>query len=187
MVQTYASQKFGALERKSPIDYDASGPPIDGTGVLNMRAQPCVYLAGPILGWQYDEASAWRERAAQSLAPEIACYSPLRGKHLEHNNDSFSSSRTHGLLLSPKGIVTRDRLDMQRCDLVLANLQGATQPSIGTCVEFGWADAYRKPIVTVLPAGAGHPHDHVFIHQLSGYTTTSLDEAIALVRAILLP
>ena len=39
---------------------------------------------------------------------------------------------------------------MQRCDVVLMYLIGAKKVSIGTMIEAGWADAYRKPVVLVL-------------------------------------
>jgi hypothetical protein len=47
----------------------------------------------------------------------------------------------------PKGLTTRDRWDAMRCDVLLVNLLGATKVSIGTVLEFGWADAMDIPIV----------------------------------------
>ena len=45
-----------------------------------------------------------------------------------------------GLPVVVKGIVTRDRWDVAKADVVLMNLVGATQVSIGTMVELGWAE-----------------------------------------------
>jgi hypothetical protein len=39
-----------------------------------------VYLAGAISGHTYHEAQRWRNTVADSLAPQIECFSPLRCK-----------------------------------------------------------------------------------------------------------
>lgn len=64
--------------------------------------------------------------------------------------------------------------------------------SVGSCIELGWADAYRNPIVTVMDLAVdgalrANPHDHAMVRAVSGYIVPTLDEGIEIVRAILLP
>ena len=132
-----------------------------------------VYLAGPIAGLGYDETTDWRNVVTMELHP-IKCLSPMRGKeYLQgekqdvHNHVFMPGYET--AISGPKGIVSRDRFDVTRCDLVFMNLVrsnkdtdtlGANKVSIGTMVELGWADAYRKPVVVILDDN--NPHIHPF-------------------------
>jgi nucleoside 2-deoxyribosyltransferase len=85
-----------------------------------------------------------------------------------------------------KGITTRDRMDCMGRDIIIANFAGAKQVSIGTCIEFGWADAARKPVILVME-DEGNMHEHGMILEIAGYRVKTLDEAIELCRCILLP
>jgi nucleoside 2-deoxyribosyltransferase len=147
-----------------------------------------VYLSGPISGLRYAEAREWRDVAAESLAEEgIVALTPLRGKNFLEKIDGPLLKAGHPTkpLSTPKGIVTRDRWDAMRCDVMLVNLLGATDVTIGTMIEYGWADAARNPIITVMEP-EGNIHDHAFIREMSGYVVDTLEEGIAIAKAILL-
>ena len=135
-----------------------------------MSTRPSVYLAGPIAGLTYDEASSWHDEAtnaAASLGYEV--YSPMRGKEsLEKTNEvlRIDVSTNAGVIPSP---FPRDAMDVRRCDVVVANLLLSETASIGTMIELGMAYALGKFIVLVLPekakspfAGAGG-HYHPFL------------------------
>ena len=64
-------------------------------------------------------------------------------------------------------------------------LKEATEISIGTMIEYGWADAFRKPIITVME-NEGNVHDHNFVKELSGFVVEELDEGIFIAKSILL-
>lgn len=150
-----------------------------------------VYLAGPITGLSYDGAVDWREHAKLDLSiAGIAAYSPMRAKAYLWHVESFTADgdayKAISVLSSDRGIMTRDRWDATRCDLLLANLLGAERVSIGTVMEIAWADLARRPIVTVIEP-SGNPHDHGMIKEAIGFRVSTLDEALALIRAILLP
>jgi nucleoside 2-deoxyribosyltransferase len=147
--------------------------------------RPLVYLAGPIAGLTYDEAIDWRDEAKRLLAPEVAGLSPLRAKDFLRGTGVIGTTPYDHVLSSDKGIVARDRSDALRSDLILANFLDAPRSSIGTAVEFGWADAFRKPIVAVITPGSAH--DHPFLRQLAGWVVETLSDACALARTILLP
>jgi len=67
---------------------------------------------------------------------------------------------------------------------MLVNLLKAKKISIGTMVEYGWADSYRKPIITEMEK-EGNVHDHGFVKELSGYIVEDLDSGIKIAKAIL--
>lgn len=177
-----------------------------------MSRKPRVYLAGPITGLSYDGATDWRQAMKVSLGTlGIDGFSPLRAKDYLKDETSIDGSpsayqRKHPLS-SPKGIVTRDREDVRRADVVLMNLLGATRVSVGTMIELGWADAFRVPVVVVMEgatqyevgpaAGAGtdvkavgevaNPHAHAMVDQIAGYIVGTLGEALIVVKALVLP
>ena len=86
---------------------------------------------------------------------------------------------------SQSGINTRDRMDVARCHMMLVNLVGAKKVSIGSVVEIGWADAYRKPVVLVMEKN--NVHSHPMILGNVGFVTEDLDTGIAIAIAVLLP
>lgn len=148
-----------------------------------------VYLAGPIAGLSYRGCTDWRHTAAADLHPHgIAALSPLRGKEYLAHLESISSDGKEyahlGVLATPRGVMTRDRFDAMRCDVLLVNLLGAKKVSIGTVMEIAWADARRTPIVCAIE-DTGNPHEHMMISEALGFRVTTLAEALHVVKAIL--
>jgi len=152
-----------------------------------------VYLAGPISGLGYSDAVDWREDAIIALRESgIKGLSPMRAKEYLRTvqSDVGFSSTCHEYghlspLSGPRGIMTRDRFDATRCDVLLVNLLGAKKVSIGTVMEIAWADLKRTPIVTVIEADGSNVHEHCMVDQAIGFRTQSLSEAIHIVKAIL--
>lgn len=154
---------------------------------MNHRFQ--VYLAGPITGLTFSGATDWREAAKAELRPYgIHALSPMRAKEYPRDVKGPFSATCEGYgdlscMLSPRGIMTRDRFDATRCDALLVNLLGAKTVSIGTVMEIAWADAYRTPIVVAMEP-KGNPHEHAMIAEAIGFRVTTLEEALTVVRAI---
>ena len=146
-----------------------------------------VYLAGPITGLTFDGANDWRAEVQKRLKAPIVGLSPLRCKsYLAGIQSKLESLGYHGHPLStPQGITSRDRFDCQRADVVLFNFLGASQVSVGTCIEIGWADSARRPMVAVMEPG--NLHDHAIVRAAVPFIVGSLDEAVDLIHAILLP
>lgn len=152
-----------------------------------------VYLAGPITGLTYDDGADWRESVAADLADVgIEAFSPLRAKNYLREFGELQAGGSAGAnyvgvnpLSEPQGITTRDRFDTTGRDVVLANLVGAERVSIGTMIELGWADASRTPIILAMEPG--NIHAHAMVEAVAGYIVPTLDEAVAIVKAILLP
>lgn len=155
-----------------------------------------VYLAGPITGKTYGAATDWRESASAFLSQfGIETLSPMRGKDfiLSRLGNSEVLAQTYESPMSKqKAIVARDRHDVMACDAVLFNLlpyavteNGCTKASIGTCVEFGWCDAYRKLAVVVLDeSDKQNPHAHAFLKEIAAFIVPTLDEALEIIRVV---
>ena len=171
-----------------------------------MKEYKC-YLSGPITGLTYSNSIGWTDYARDQLAwtrynikgeldPKgkfeqtytgIIGYRPLRGKkHLDTNKPLPASLHGKHGLVTNKAIVSRDSYDVRTCDVMLVNLLGAKEKSIGTVSEIAWAWLLGKPIVLVME-DSGNCHEHGFILEMCGHQTTDLDEGIAIVKQILLP
>ena len=115
----------------------------------------------------YGDSTDWREYAKQELAKHgIVGISPMRAKEFLKDETRIEGSY-EPVIASQSGIVARDRFDVQSCNIMLSNLLGLEKITLGTMVEYGWADAFRKPIITVMEK-EGNPHDHPFIRELTG-------------------
>lgn len=77
---------------------------------------------------------------------------------------------------STKGLFGRDIFDVRQCDVLLANFEGASKLSIGTCMEIQRGFDLGKYVLTVLEPGS--LHDHPFIHGASSLVVDSLETAI---------
>lgn len=150
--------------------------------------KPRVYLAGGIAGYTYNTANDWRYRALCLLSNhDIEALNPMRAKEaligarISHDFNEYSHN---GQFFTARGITTRDRSDVMRCDAILVNLLSVESISIGTMIELGWADAWRKPIVAIIADGSKYD-THPMVHGVIGYKAKDLDEAVNAVAWIL--
>lgn len=143
-----------------------------------------VYLAGPIKGLNYGGATEWREDADAALALRgITALSPMRFKNYLAMEGEIADSHAGHTLSTAEGITARDRFDVQRCDVVLMNLLGADKVSIGTMIEAGWADAFRKPVVLVMEDGG--IHEHGILGTIAAFRVSTLHDGIDVVHSLL--
>lgn len=155
-----------------------------------------VYLAGPISGLSYGEATDWRQEVqTQLLRSGIKALSPLRAKvylrEATNIKDSYNDSAVSDMdqaaiinMSSPRGITTRDRFDCTKCSVLFVNLLDTKKVSIGTVMEIAWADAHRIPIVLVMEK-EGNLHDHAMINECVGFRVSTIREGIEITKAIL--
>lgn len=157
--------------------------------------KPSVYLAGPITGLNYDECVEWRNQATRALYPDIDCFSPMRNKPYLKGTKQIGMAYEHHPLSSQRGIFARDFHDVISCDVLLINFWGAPKVSIGTVMEVAWAYQARKPIVAIMEPTIradeiekrGNPHNHAMLMEAIPYVVDSLDEAVHIIRSLLLP
>ena len=145
-------------------------------------SKPSVYLAGPIKGLTFDEGQEWRDVITDMLEPEIDAFSPLRWKQVLRKEGIIRGSYEGTALSSAKGLTCRDRYDVTHRDLMVVNFVGWKSVSMGTSIELGWADAARKPVV-----GIGPVYDYPMVKEIVNFWAAELDEAVHIVKAILLP
>lgn len=148
-------------------------------------AKPLVYLAGPITNTTSSATSDWRVICRNGLAPEIDSISPTRQpvETIDELSELSAEDRLR-LMRHGRSIATRDRFDVARCDLVIANVMNANNISIGSVGEIFWADAYRKPVIMVREPR--NIHTHAMLDALVGWIFEDLNEAIATARTLLL-
>ena len=155
--------------------------------------RPSVYLAGPIRGLNYNDATEWRESARSALSDVgIDAFSPMRAKDYLRKETNVDGNKLKDQyaeypLSTMKAITTRDRADCMGADLVIMNLLGAKIVSIGSVLEVAWADAARVPVILVMEKDGTNVHEHGMIREMCGFHVETLDEAVYLARAILLP
>jgi nucleoside 2-deoxyribosyltransferase len=146
---------------------------------------PSVYLCGPIIK---DEGFSrqWRNDAADYLLDyDITALDPCRGKNWGDVN--ASGMDTADPLFTKGRFVTRDLLDIDRCDLVLFVWPGEPgRQSIGTFFELGYAHALRKPIVVVCD-DSSVVAQHPFISETCTAPFTKLSDALAFITRTLTP
>ena len=142
-----------------------------------------VYLAGPISGESYAAARyGWRLQAHTELKAasegQIIGLSPMRQHHALENSDAIPSDMGEGnsCMDSNKGIVAKDRFDCLRSDLIIANFAGSTRASLGTAIEFGWADSANIPVIMVVEPG--NIHNHAMLLEMASFIVPTVDEAI---------
>lgn len=134
--------------------------------------KPRVYLAGPIAGTSWDEATGWRDWVAAELEKRgLAAVSPMRMKEWYKEHDAAltdyswlaeKNNREYLLSGEPHAIGMRDFNDVATSQGVLAYLPkeiNDRRPSWGTSIELGWATAQRKLVVLVTddPSLESHP------------------------------
>lgn len=143
-----------------------------------------VYLAGPVVGLNYEQCNNWREYAKNELSKyQIIGVSPIRFKeHLRDRGIILDSDDS--ILECDRGITLRARSDVMECNVFLANLLGAKEVSKGTMIEYGWADSLRKPIITIIEK-EGNPHEHPILRELTRFRVESLEEGLEVARKIL--
>ena len=144
-----------------------------------------LYCAGPISGLSYGESTDWREYVSSKLPSYIKAVSPMRGKTYLKEEREIKDSYEETPLSCKKGITCRDRMDVMRCDALLINFLGAKKVSIGSLIEAGWGDAWRKPIIIVMEKD--NVHRHSILEEISGFIVSDLDTAINIAVAILSP
>jgi len=135
-----------------------------------------VYLAGPISGLTQAEALGWRGRARGVLEQyRYSVIDPMRG-HDSRRAEEALRADGHNWPYGPKAVFKRDKHDVERSDILLVNLTGATRVSIFTMMEMAWAEQWNKFILTVMEDG--NLHEHLAVREASSLVVPTLADAI---------
>jgi len=144
--------------------------------------RPRIYLSGPMKGLEYGKAEGWRLYAAERLKDAFEVLTPMRGEEGLKRRGTIQDVMPENLFGTDQGITVRDRNDILRSDVLLVNLKGATEVSVGTVAEIFWADILRKPIILVMEPG--NVHNHPLIRSVAGFIERDLDKAIDIARVL---
>lgn len=142
-----------------------------------------IYGAGPITGHTEGNAKDWRHGLQASLLPGIKVISPLRCE--PSINGSYVGTYDDPLFGTAQAITSKNKLDVRRCDAVLAYMPLAlTQdwPSVGTLEEVGWATADQKPVILV----TDNPRlsNHAILSHNVGWNLRTLEQAARLINGL---
>ena len=149
---------------------------------------PKIYLAGPIAGLLFEDCIRWRNKVKKDLKKHgITGISPLDPESVRLKKETRPMNALgypKDPLSCAKGITAKDRWYCTQADMLLVNFLGAKQVSLGTVIEIGWADAHRIPIIMVMEP-TGNPHDHAMINECAGFRVNSLEEALTLIKSMM--
>ena len=138
-----------------------------------------IYLAGPITGLTYKEATGWRKQVREALPDDWKILDPMRGKSHLRGVGALAANFDSGM-----DAVSRDLSDIRDADVVLAHFAASVTPttvSLGTSCEIGYAYALGKPVVAVVRRNT--PYDHIFIDHMCT-VVRSTEGAIQAIRRL---
>lgn len=116
-----------------------------------------IYLAGGAS--ENEQTCNWRDTAV-TLLPSCECLNPFRGKDMGQRNDYYTANE----------IVTRDLVDIQSADLVLAEMMRADYNYIGTSMEIRTAADLGIPVVMWCPERVAS-HYWIQYHTVKSFPT----------------
>ena len=148
-----------------------------------------VYLAGPISGLSYEDATNWRTITKDAMASmsdnQVIGFSPMRGKLKLESEKEIQDSYPDYALTSINGINTRDYNDVKTSHVILVNFLGCgSKVSIGTAMEIAWARVFQIPVVIVMEKNNIHRHGMLTFGNI---VVETLTDGIETVIEILLP
>lgn len=144
--------------------------------------KPKIYLAGPITGQSWEEATQWREHVAAQLVDIADCHSPLRHKEYLSGEGCIKDEYNETLFSSQRAIFGRDTFDVRTSELLFVNFLPAKSVSIGTVLEIGIAWELRKQIVIVMTPDTYHWHS--MLRECTPWVVDNIDDGIKVVRAL---
>lgn len=135
-----------------------------------------IYLAGPISGMSYQEVVD-RIQDYYIKLDNYEVLSPMTGKEELRTEKKL---KAHGYDNNPiatnHAIVERDRWSVSRCDVLLADLIGTVDISIGTVMELAWASMLGKHTVVIMEKD--NVHQHAFILEAADIVFDNKSDAI---------
>lgn len=151
-----------------------------------MIQKPIIYLAGPMSGCTWREATEWRDYTKQELKAYYDCISPCVPMRIQDLDEMIGLQTQEDMTLpiyqTATGVTSQDEWFIDKADWVLANFTNATKVSIGTIWELGYAWGRHKKIISVF--NSDNVHNHPFVRRRSHVFVPTLEESIEFFKAI---
>jgi hypothetical protein len=129
-------------------------------------------------GLEYDECNDWRIDAKRRLEEVgYAVISPLRGKEYLRTGGPLVETNQQGPYSTNPAIKRRDKWDVIRCDIILANFEGAKKGSIGSCFELAWGEDHNKFVLVALD-NDNNPHNHAFVLECASLVLSTYEACV---------
>jgi nucleoside 2-deoxyribosyltransferase len=135
-----------------------------------------VYTAGHIRGLHYDLVTGWVRELGELLDDSIKIITPMRTKEFLKGT-VITGTYEDDLMANRWAVVMRDKYDVRRCDVLVANLDLLDKVSIGTVCEITIAYELRKPVILIMSDLSTNKHNHPFLTQEAGWIVKDIEEA----------
>lgn len=121
-----------------------------------------VYLAGPITGLSYKEATQWRKEIAKDLySLGYSVLDPMHKKDFLSKKKQLKNNYYNNIITKQDNIFLTDEFRVNSSDIILVNFLNAKQVSIGTTVEIAIARNKKKLVILIMDKN--NIHNHIFI------------------------
>jgi len=136
-----------------------------------------LYLAHPITGLSGDEVFGYYDKWVKELTHTgFEILYPMTAKGHLRTESNYKSHGYDKPVSTDKAIVGRDSWMVNQADIVLIDLTGAEQVSIGCVSELAWAWCQGKHTIVVM--NDDNPHCHAFILHQAHIIFPTMDDAL---------
>ena len=146
-----------------------------------------VYLAGPIVGYTYNEANDWRDEVIVRLMKHgVIGVSPLRFETFIQKGEVYENYYDDPRFGTPRAIGSKNEHDVRNCDLVLGYfppVKPGFRHSWGTMCELAGAYFLNKP--TILVTEDEDVWNHPVLDRMAGWKVHTLDDAVDICAGVL--
>lgn len=151
---------------------------------IHRRMSLKVYLAGPITGLTFEEATLdFITRANQLRTLGYEVLHPFTGKaHLRNHVGAFLPSG-HDSISSDHAIIERDRWMVSQANIIYMNLSGAKRVSIGSMFELAWA--HDRGAHTIVVMESDNIHQHAFVKEAADIMFSTTEEAFLYLESLI--
>ena len=145
---------------------------------------PIVYLAGPVCGMSWIDATSWRTYAAMQFRKYgVDTLSPLRNMPVPANPNEYilGDTKAETPLSTAPYVGLRSYIDVRRSDAIFVDHNTERPVSQGTMLEIGAAYALNKPVVLWTAKCPEHP----VLYTAAPLWNLDLDRAINITLSLL--
>lgn len=146
-----------------------------------------IYLSGPISHFTWAQATQWRFDLYEELSEYAEVLDPMRDVEPPEDPNTLVTEAMGSIdpvMMTDRGIVTRDYHDTITATILIVNLLGAQKASVGTIAEISWAWHLKIPTIVIME-NDDNPHEHPFIREQTSFRVNTVHRAIAVAKSIM--